>query len=101
MKINSRKLNWSIFACICLIICFEPVHEFYIENIPPGSPGDCFDIKYPNFKEHYQLRILQNDNVEKRSLVNIQLLTDKNVNWDYVHSYLELRMLNLKKMECL
>ena len=69
MKINLRKCTLAALTCFCFWIAFERVHSFYIESIPVGREGSCFDIKYPDFKEHFQMRIALNDMKRKESIV--------------------------------
>lgn len=99
-KLNFRKITVASMVGLCFWVAFERVHDFYVENIPLGYVGDCYDIRYPDFKLHYQMRIADNDNQEHKSFVTISLLNDPTQYWTDQYSYFQLRMLNPKKMEC-
>ena len=100
MKINLRKCTLAALTFFCFWIALERVHSFYVENVPIGMEGSCFDIRYPDFKDHFQMRIAMNDNVEHKSFVTISLLKDPSEYWTDEYTYFQLRMLNPKKMEC-
>lgn len=99
-KINSRNLTLFALTCVCFWVAFSRIHSFYVEHVPIGPEGACYNIKYPDFKEHYQIQIFRNDFESKSSMVMISLLNVPTERWSYVYTFSELRMLSPKRMEC-
>lgn len=99
-KINVRQVTLAALTCFCFWVAGERIHDFWKINIPLGFAGECFMIHYPGTKDNYQMRILENNNEEKGSLVSISLLEPKNDSWMEQFTYVQQRMLSPKKMEC-
>ena len=100
MKINKNKVILASLVGFCFWISVERVHDFYINTFPLGKPGNCYSIKYPELKERFQMKILDNNSEEKMSYVSISLFRDTRSQWLDRYTYLQLRMIDPKRVEC-
>ena len=101
MKINLPKVILASLVGFCFCIAINRIHYFYVESIPIGREGSCYDIKYPDFKEHFQMRIMLNDMKRKESIVMISTYANPNDDWAQDFTFFEQRMLSPKGMKCL
>ena len=101
MKINVNKTILGSLLGLCFLMSYDRVHEFYVSHVPLGKVGSCYDIKYPNFKPHYQMEIVDNNNKTDNSVVLISRLEPNAEQWAQEFTYFELRLLSPKKMRCL
>lgn len=99
-KPNPRRVILGVMAGLCMYIAFERCRSFYLENIPVGAELECFDVQFPELKEHMQMRILNNYWQEKRSMVMLKFLPNGNESWSEDFTFAQQRTLNPKKMEC-
>jgi hypothetical protein len=99
-KPNMRKVTLAALVGFCFWIAFEHIHESYIENVPLGFVGECFNIQYPHMRDHFQMRILKNENEDNKSQVEITLIPKADGAWLEDFTYFQQRMLSPKKMEC-
>lgn len=99
-KPNPRRIILGVMAGLCMYIAFDRCHDFYLNSVPVGAEMSCFDIKYPELKQHLQMRILVNSWQEKGSLVMLKFLPNGNEEWSEQFSFAEQRMLNPKPMDC-
>jgi len=100
MKLNTKKLTLAALTLVCFWIAFERCVGLYQEIIPIGPSGACYDIRYPNFKNHYKMEIIGNDLETHSSFVAITLLNDKSVSWEDQYTFSQLRTINPHRIEC-
>jgi len=97
---NKNKILLASLVGFCFWISVERVRDFYINTFPLEKPGNCYSIKYPQLKERFQMKILDNNSEEKMSYVSISLLKKSQYQWLDRYTYLQLRMIDPKHMEC-
>lgn len=99
-KPNPRRVTLGVMAGLCMYIAFERCRDFYLENIPLGEELTCFDVSFPNDKDHLQMQILINSWQDKDSFVMLKYLPNGNEEWSERYTFAQQRMLNPKKMDC-
>lgn len=99
-KVNIRKVTLAALTFFCFWVAGERIEDWYKINVPIGREGECFNITYPGLKDHYRLRIISNINQEGKSDVAISALNKPNEEWLDEFSYVQMRMLNPRFMEC-
>lgn len=100
MKLTIEIITLSVIMLTLSWVGFEKARAFYQENFPLGPSGACYDVRYPDFKTHYKMEIINNDLDDHSSFVALTLLNDKSTFWEDKYSFDQLRMLNPVRMEC-
>jgi hypothetical protein len=100
MEIIVRKITILGLTLVCFGVAAERIRDFYITSLPIGFVGECFDIKFPNFKFHYKMLILSNDMDKKESYVEFSRTNGNNNKWRDIFGFEQEKMINAKRMKC-
>ena len=89
----------TTLLALFFLVSFDSVRNYYMTATPIGKTNSCYSIHYPDFKQHYQMKIIINNYLTQESTVEIEPDNKRWVDTE-TYTYRELRLLEPKKMEC-
>jgi len=100
MERIARKITILGLTLVCFGVAAERIRDFYITSLPIGFAGECFDIKFPNFKDHYIMFIINNDMELKQSYVELSRIDGNDAKWRDIFGFEQEKQINAKRMKC-